>query len=178
LNKEETSKLFSIISAAFPKDTAFAVPKSEKEEDQRKETIRIWQIVLADVPFDLAQAAVLSHSTTCVFPPSIAEIKGWVLKIQTPQIGADEAWEMTRKAVRKFGRMCKFEAMASLPPAVKTMVERFGWHDLCMSENIDYLRGQFYKMWDVVSKREQEKAALPPAVRKLIGQIEVKRLDA
>jgi len=36
-----------------------------------------------------------------------------------------------------------------------------GYRDMCVSENIDVVRGQFMRMWEIYSKRESDKACLP-----------------
>ena len=51
------------------------------------------------------------------------------------------------------------------------MVGWMGWRDICVSENIDVVRGQFLRMYEIQQRREQERAMLPDDIRGLIDKI-------
>lgn len=157
----ETLKLLFVIRGLYPRDKAFDKPKEELTR-----IAGIWQIMLSDVPFDVAQAAVQAVASTSQFTPSIADIRTWHMSFRGEQtMDADEAWGLVKKAVQQFGHSQMIKARDSMPIEVWRMVERIGWRDLCMSEEPGVERGQFMKMWGLHQKREQEKAVLPPAVK-------------
>lgn len=157
----ETAKLLVIIRGLYPRDKAFDKPKEELTR-----IASIWQVMLEDVPFDVAQAAVQAVASTSQFTPSIADIRAWHMSFTgNKTMDADEAWGLVQKAIQQYGYSQPEKARDSMPIDVWRMVERIGWRDLCMSEEPGVERGQFMKMWGLHQKREQEKAVLPPAVR-------------
>lgn len=166
MNNTDAIRLFAVIAALYPREAAFA--------SATEESIRAWAYVLADVPYKVAEAAVKAHATTSPFPPTIADIKGWIAKINNPQMDAGEAWGIVQAAIRKHRRYGKDKAKAELPAEVWTLVERIGWHEICTTESIEVVRGQFMRMWDTTTKRKQEQAALPQAIRASIAQISAK----
>jgi hypothetical protein len=46
-----------------------------------------------------------------------------------------------------------------------------GWREICMSEDIGVIRGQFLRMYEQIATREQEKQLLSPTM-----QTEIKKL--
>ena len=172
MTPDETVKMFAMIAATFPRDQSFA----------RADRIMLnsWHTMLQDLPFDVVEAAVQAQAATSPFPPSISEIRQRAAEITKPSLrmGADEAWELAIKAVRKFGYTQWIAAKKWLPSDVAQAVERFGYRDICMAENIDVVRGQFIRLWDVRLKRERERSVLPPALAALTaGLSESLRLE-
>lgn len=178
MNGREAAKFFAVICALYPRDNAFA--------NAPKETIAMWSVMLKDIPFDLAQVALQAHSSRSQFPPSISEIRAAALEIAKPEISmtGDEAWKIARETMRKYGcsnlpvistgadgsivrRYARDEAKKNTPPEVWKIMERMGYRDMCMTENIDVIRGQFLRMWDAYSRRRKEQALLPPSVRSI-----------
>lgn len=69
MTKQETAKLISLITLAFPQ--AEIAKNSEKLEA----TVLLWQTSLNDIPYVLAERAILDLIKVSKFPPSIAEIR-------------------------------------------------------------------------------------------------------
>lgn len=163
MDKSETVKLFAVIAAMYPRESAF--------KNATPETIIAWQSMLEDIPFTVAQAALKATAANSPFVPAISEIRQWAMKVMYPEmLGPDEAWGIVRQAISKYGYYQRKKARKSMPPEVWAMVERIGWNDLCTGENAAVDRGQFMKMWNVYLTRQWEKAVLPPAVQALIGK--------
>lgn len=173
MTREEIVKLFMAISTLFPRDTVFA-----KKDIQR---VDAWHGILTDIPYEAALQAVQKQAAVSPFPPSIAEIR----KHSMPQMRTgDEAWAIALNTMRKVGcsvyplvtvvdgRMVKTfpieEAKRVTPPDVWAVMERMGYKDMCLSDNLDVVRGQFLRMWDSYSTRQTETAALPSMLRKAI----------
>jgi hypothetical protein len=160
MNREETTKLFGLISAAYPRDTAFT--KSDTAQTL------MWHELLGDLPFDALKAALSRHAASSPFPPSISELRAAV----TPQgISPDEAWGIVMKAIRTHGYYAQLEARDSMPPEVWQTVDRIGWRELCDCENLDVIRAQFMRMYDAQSKRSKERAVLPAGLSHRLEQI-------
>lgn len=157
MNKAEIVKLFALISALYPREAAFA--------KATREMVNAWAMMLEDVPFDTAQTGLQAHVATSPFPPSVAEIKGWAVKLSERYIDASEAWGIARKTISKWGVHARQKARENTPPEVWTIMDRMGYEDMCMSEAPDVIRGQFTRLWDARIKRQQEADRLPPAVK-------------
>ena len=169
MTKHDTVKLFALIKALYPRDTAF--------QNATPEMVNAWSVLLADVPFSVAQAGLQAHVSTSPFPPSIAEIKCWAAKFNHQIMDASEAWGIARKAISKWGVHAKAKARETTPPDVWAVIDRMGWEDMCMSDNPDVIRGQFCRLWDAYAKRAQEVERLPENVRKMLAAAPVGLLN-
>lgn len=160
MNRAEVIKLITILSINYRN-----WPGEDKEED----TVLLWESMLADMSFEIGQAAVKMHISRSVYPPTIADIRDAAATITAPKtIEAIEAWDMITDAIRKYGFYRETEAMESLPEDVAQMAKRFGWRELCLSENVDTLRAQFRMAWETQAKRQREDRLIPHEVKALI----------
>lgn len=167
MTRKETVKLFAAIAALYPRDNAFS--------DSVGETVALWHSMLEDVPAELAVEALKMHASTSQWPPSIAQIKQCGLRLTTNQIPSDEAWGLALKAIQKGGIYRPEKAKEIAGPEVWALMERMGYRDLCMTESVDVLRGQFTRLWDARQKRQMENALLPPSVRAMTLQLALPR---
>jgi hypothetical protein len=159
MNRKEIINLLGIATANFP---------STQEKDM-KPTAVLWEKALSDVPYDIAEAALIKVLSTSRFFPTLADIREAIADITQPRtMDAMEAWGLIGEAIRKFGWYRQKEAMEFLPEDVREMVKQFTWWDLCMNEQPDILRAQFRKAWEIRSKRKDELRALPSEIRTLL----------
>lgn len=159
MNRKEIISLLGIATANFP---------SMQERDM-KPTAVLWEKSLSDIPYDVAEKAVIKVLATSKFFPTIAEIREAAAQLTQPRkLDAIEAWGMIVHAIRRYGYYREKEAMESLPADVVQMVKRFTWRELCLNENPDTLRAQFRMAWETQSKRENEMMALPQEIRNTI----------
>ncbi len=171
MNLNETVKLLFIIRGLYPRDKAF-----DKTKDDLAKIAEVWKVMLSDVPFDLAQAAVLAIASTSQFAPGISDIRIWYMNFRGEKtMDADEAWGLVQRAIKQHGYSQADKAQESMPINVWRMVERMGWRNLCMSEEPGVERGQFMKMWGIYQKRADEMSMLPPAVRQIIKEVSQQR---
>lgn len=159
MNRKEIINLLGIATANFP----------NLQQKEMKPTAILWEKALADIPYDVAEKAVIKVLSTSKFFPTIAEIREAMAQITQPRtLDAMEAWGLINEAIRKFGYYRQKEAMEFLPDEVREMVKRFTWRELCLSENIETLRAQFRMAWETQSKRRNEMKAIPQEIRILI----------
>lgn len=166
MSRAEIVKLFALISSLFPRETAFSKAGVD--------TINAWATMLADVPFSVVQAGLQAHVSTSPFPPSIADIRGWMVKMNHQIMDASEAWSIARKTISKWGVHAKQKARETTPPDVWAIIDRMGYEDMCMSENPDVIRGQFTRLWNAHAERMQEVERLPESVHKMF-EVALKR---
>ena len=170
MNNSDIIKLIRILSANYKN-----WPQEGKEED----TVALWDMMLSDIPLEVAKKAVQMHISKSVYPPTVADIREAAAKISKPRtLDAIEAWDMICTAIRKYGFYREEEGINSLPDDVATMAKRFTWRELCLNDNIDTLRAQFRMAWETQSKRLHEQHILPA---ELVDMIEtsgvIKRLQ-
>ncbi len=121
------------------------------------ESFAVYMVMLADVPIsDLKRGVVwaLSHNQ---FFPSVSEIRQAVMESsETRPPDHDEAWgEVMRQiyAVGSYG-IPRFSHQS-----ITQAVNSIGWREICLSEDISIIRGQFRKIYETCSTRIQNQAA-------------------
>jgi hypothetical protein len=109
------------------------------------------------------------------YPPTIAELRKQAVEIKNPslQITAADAWGEVQKAIRYFGWYRGEEAMASMSEGARKIAQYIGWQNICEVENIDVLRGQFFKMYGQVELREKTEALLPESIKGEIQKLTI-----
>jgi hypothetical protein len=136
-------------------------PAEGKEED----LVTLWEMMLSDMPLDIAKKAVQMHLSKSVYPPTIADIREAGSQIAQPRtMDAIEAWDLVCKAIRKYGFYRELDGIASLPDDVAKMAKMFSWRELCLNENPDTLRAQFRMAWETMAKRKKEQNILPQEI--------------
>jgi hypothetical protein len=159
MNRKEIINLLGIATANFP----------NLQQKDMTPTAVLWEKTLSDVPYDVAENAVIKVLATSRFFPTIADIREAVGQITQPRtLDAMEAWGLIGEAIRKYGYYQQAEAMNFLPDEVVKMVRQFTWRELCLSENPETLRAQFRMAWETRSKRTNELKALPIGIRELL----------
>lgn len=166
----EILKIITFLGAAYPRFAAFA------DVNQAKNTAKVWADMLGDIDINLLFAAVKKYCATNKWPPTIAEIRESVLQIAKPdtETTAADAWGEVMSAVKTYGIYREEEALASLSPKTRKIVEYISWREICISENIDVIRGQFRMMYEQVSSRENQEALLPQGLKNKIEQLSEK----
>jgi hypothetical protein len=80
-----------------------AYPASKILEDSA--SMDFWYLMLKDIPYEVAENAVMEHICTNVFPPNIAEIRKLCMeRCRRPALSFDEAWGVVQKAISTYGR--------------------------------------------------------------------------
>ena len=160
MHKAEVKKLLQWATANFP---------GMQERDMRP-TAALWEKILGDLSYDVAETALIKVLATAKFFPTVAEIREAAVAVNAPQgLTAAEAWGIVIKSIKDYGYYREAEALQSMPEAVAQVVRWMGWQELCHSDNVDVIRGQFLKMYEAETKRHQDFAVLPPAVRDFIS---------
>lgn len=165
MNIDDTFKLLAIISSAYP--------RSEFTEPQ----VKLWHEMLKDLDFRTAQVALKTHILNNTFPPAIADIRKAHANITTDeneQLTAADAWGEVMRAVKKYGTYNQEEAFKMMSPRTAQVAKYIGFYEICMSDRIDVIRGQFVKMYDQVITRDRKEKLLPMELKKEIKMISEK----
>jgi len=150
------AEVCGVLSAAYP---SFALTR---------ETIGVYQRVLADVPDDLLQMAAVDCISKGRFFPSVSELRDAALAIRTnsmAQISAFEAWDEVCRLIRDQGHASTPEF--SHPWIAAAVRQSGGWVRLCMSENSIADRARFLEAFADAQRRNLEAERTLPQVREL-----------
>ncbi|MGF7429603.1 replicative helicase loader/inhibitor [Thermoanaerobacterium thermosaccharolyticum] len=162
MTKKEVIQILGVLSAAYSNMSI------------NEKTVDIWAELLKDIPFEIAKVVAKKHILENIYPPSIADIRHNVFEIMTPkteQLTAAEAWGEVMSAIRKYGYYREAEALASMSEKTKNVVQFIGWRDICLSEQLDVIRGQFRMMYEQLEERQRKEALLPIDLKNEIQQI-------
>jgi hypothetical protein len=141
------------------------------------EKTQVYWDALSDLPFEVAMVAARKVIATLENPflPMPAVFRGVAAQMTGPVIpAAPDAWAEVLKAIRNFGSYREVEALESLNPMTKKAVMAIGYKDLCLSENIDVIRGQFRMAYEALEKREITDAKTPQSLKQIIETMQDK----
>ena len=165
MTKQEFSKWAMALRTFYPKEAL--LPNDMAME--------LWHMELQDIPYKVAEIALWKWVQTNKWSPSIAEIRELAASIQNPEIPDwGEGWQKTVKAIRRYGHNRQKDALDSLDPLTRKVVERLGFMDLCMSENPTADRANFRTIYEALAKREQTKQQVSLPLQETILKL---RLD-
>ena len=175
MTKADVAQVLALMTTAWPK---FA----PKDDDEQKMRTDLWWANFADVDFRLAKVALQRLMLTSPFPPSIHDLRKQIYEVQHPDtVDAATAWGLVADAIRWYGWYDAQGGMTSLPERVRKVVHAIGWRELCEGK-ADINRAQFMRMYETVSKREQELQMLPASLKEDIKRLgdgmKVKELEA
>lgn len=151
-------------------------PKEQLLPNQQ--AMELWYRELQDIPADVADVVLRKWVSTQKWSPSIAEIREMAAKIthgELPDWG--DGWNAVQKAILRYGRDRKADALASFDPITRKTVEYLGWRELCNSENPMADRANFRDSFKIVAQREQTNQQMALPLREAINMIQLKGMD-
>ena len=121
-------------------------------------TMRIYRAKFEPLDEALAVRAVNEWIDTQEERPTIAHIRKAIVKLSAGPslLPPDEAWEFVRQC---FGTVGQYRDFPDTYPLVKKAVDGMGWVEMCRSDNLDVLRGQFRMAYTALSERRVSDAA-------------------
>lgn len=163
MTKNDVTSLFKLIIGLFPASANVFGQADAITRDA-------WYEMLRDENPGEVAAALKVYAATATFAPSIGELRQTLARLKNPalQIDFDEAWGMVLSAMKKFGWSREHDALKALPDSVARCVKNIGWQEMCCSEDIGVLRGQFRAMYQAQAVRDKERAAMPKALSEQI----------
>ena len=130
-----------------------------------QESIAIWFDDLRDLEHAQVRTAVLAiYRDGREWAPNGAQIRAKVVDLTRDDPSEGEAWQIAMTACKRFGASIPQnieDAMAWIAvssPAVLFAVQRFGYRDLCLTENLDTARAQFRDIYRAVRSRRDRDA--------------------
>ena len=147
------------------------------------DSIKIWYSLLKDIPYEVLNVAIQKYMMSNIFPPTIAdlrELSAEIVQGETKDWG--DGWEQVIMAIRKFGSYRESEALESMDDITRKCVERLGFRNICMSENIAADRANFRMIYEQLADRKKEDSKISLGVKtkmaELLGTVDgTKRLE-
>lgn len=165
MTKKEFAVLASALKTYFTKEDKL-LPNSEAME--------LWYRALEDIPFHVAEAAVIKWAQTHTWSPSIAELRETAATVafgEIPDWG--EGWRQVCEAMRQYGREYPKSAYNSMDEITAEAAKQLGsWWNVCTSENQDALRANFRKNYEAIAKQKMQERQMSNALRDSIAQIQ------
>lgn len=135
------------------------------------QALELWFRQLQDIPYDIAELALNKWVSINKWSPSIAEIRETAATITAGEIPDwGEGWEQVLLAIRRYGLYNIPQAMASLDKITRQCVERIGFREICMSENISVERANFRMLYEQISERNKKAMQMPVSLATMIAE--------
>ena len=137
------------------------------------EAIQIWYELLKDLDYAMANIAIQKHMVSSKYPPTIADIREQATEVSYGQAPLwSDGWEQVLRAMRLYGSYRLQEALDCMDDLTRKAVERLGFKELCMSENIAVDRANFRMVFEQLANREYETKKLPLSLQNSIEDIQ------
>lgn len=165
MTREEIVKLLAVLKANY----SGALKDMTRQEAEGK--INLWITMFADTDKEIMNLAIQKMIATSKYFPTVAEVRETIAEISTGYIiDGGEAWGEVIAAIRNYGQYRETKALESMSEMTRTVVQRMGWHNLCMSEDMEIDRAHFLKIYQAEEKRQKQKNSLPLEIQQKIEQ--------
>lgn len=138
-----------------------------------------WYESLKDIDYDVCKLGVMKMVQTLKFTPTIANIREACTVDKTVLVS--DAWDEVMTCVRRYGSYREVDALDSMGPTTRRVVESIGYRNLCMSENIMADRAHFIKLYEQMAERQRQDNLLPCGLKNQIEllneRLDMKRLE-
>jgi hypothetical protein len=166
MTKQEFGIFASALRTFYPKEQILP----------NQQAMELWYSQLKDIPYEVAETSLNAHVATNKWSPSIAEIREMASTVQNGAIPDwGDGWEQVIMAIRKYGMYQIPEAMESFDPITRQCVERLGFRNICMSENIATDRANFRMIYEQLQERKKKDSQMSLPLKNLIQGIQQKQ---
>ena len=163
MTKQEFGRLVAVIRGVYRDDKFLA----------NSESTQVWYSLLKDIDYERAKAAVVKHSLTSRWTPTIAELREQIADIQADKSDWSDGWQEVLTAVRKFGYMNESEAMEWMSPMTREVTKRLGWQQICESgtDGLTALRANFRMIYEQKQNDIKTEMQLPSGFSESVKQL-------
>lgn len=168
MNKVETVQVITLLAGNY--DSI-----AKKDSTQKQLMINTWQECLGDLEYQLVLQAVKKTIIESPYPPTIHDIRKNAVEIVNPttQRTGIEAWEEAYKMICNGSYMTQ-EEFESHSPEVKKFFgskEQLKAYATNTEFNMDVVRSNFLKQYDVLVQRQKQEKLLPEKMQNMIGNL-------
>ena len=161
MTKEEMSKVLAVFSTVFSRKETF------EEAAQRT---KVWQMICSDLDYETAQVAAVKLMKTAKFEPRPADLIEATESLMPKTVpDTESAWiEVCKK-------LNPYKAPQWSHPLIGEAVKVLGYRTLCDSENPEWDRQHFIKVYERMVAREKDEK-VNQQVLKACGLLEEPKL--
>lgn len=168
MNKTETVQVITLLAGNY--DSI-----AKKDTTQKQLMINTWLECLGDLDYKLVLQAVKKTIIESPYPPTIHEIRKNAIEIVNPLNARTpiEAWEEAYKMICNGAYMTQ-EEFDTHSPEVKKFFgsrEQLRAYATNVDFNMDVVRSNFLKQYEVITEREKQQKLLPEQMQNMIGQL-------
>ena len=168
MTREEFAKFSMALKTFYPKDNIMA----------NEQAMELWYSMLQDIDYKIAEMSLNKWVLTNKWSPTIADIREMAVNVeQGDEITWDESFEEARRMIRRYGYPRQKEALEEMRPITRQVVERMGYMDMCMCEDIEVERGQYRMAFENQAKRNKEYSQLPERLKEQIAEAQRRLLN-
>lgn len=163
MTKQEFAAFASALKTYYPREQLLP----------NEQAMKLWYQELADIPMQIAEAALRKWVSTSKWSPTIADIREMTVDVKRGDAPDwSEGWMKVNLAIKRYGRYRQAEAMESLDPITRKAVKNLGFQNLCDTEDIGYYTRRFQQIFEAEAKREQMRYQLPLGLQETIAEIQ------
>lgn len=136
------------------------------------DSLEIWFQLLKDLDYKVCNVAIQKYMMTETRIPTPADIRNLCASVtegETKDWG--DGWEEVLMAIRQFGSYREKEAMESMSEITRKCVERLGFRNICMSENISADRSNFRQIYQALEERKKTDNRLSIGLKQQINTL-------
>lgn len=159
MDKKEFAIFVSALKTYYPRENLLP----------NQQAMALWYRELCDIPYKVAEASLRKWVANNKWSPSISEIRELSANItigNVPDWG--EGWEQVLKAIRRYGMYEEGAALNSLDDITRKAVERLGFRNICISENISTDRANFRMIYEQLAERRKKEMNTPAKLQQTI----------
>lgn len=142
------------------------------------QAMELWFNQLKDIDYRVAETALNAWVATNKWSPTIADLREQCAEIiqgKLPDWG--DGWEQVLNAIARYGMYEPRKALESMDEITRKCVERLGFREICMSENINVDRANFRMLYEQYAERKKREAQIPTRVLQIMQEYAPKLLE-
>lgn len=167
MNKQETVQVITLLAGNY--DSI-----AKKDNTQKQLMINTWQECLGDLDYRLVLQAVKKTIIDSPYPPTIHEIRKNAIDIISPKTTtAIESWDECYKMICKGNYMTQeeFDSHSEICKKFLGSISQLKAYSTNIDFNMDVVRSNFLKQYEVLAKKDQEQKMLPQQMQDFTKQL-------
>ena len=162
MNKSEFAAFAMALKTYYPKEELLP----------NEQAVELWFMQLQDLDYRLAETVLNKWVAVNKWSPTIADIREEAANICAGELPDwAEGWEKVLKAIANYGMYRPQEALECLDAITRLCVERLGFINLCLSENIAADRANFRKIYEAYAERQKRENQIPLSTKERISYL-------
>jgi hypothetical protein len=168
MTKQEFSLFASALRTYYPR---------EKNLLPNEQAYNLWYYQLQDLDYRLVEFALNKWVASNKWSPAISDIRELTAELANKTVDAEDwsdAWDAVMKAIKCIGQYRPEDALKSIGETSeigRKVVERLGFRELCLSDNIVADRARFAELYKALATRHNNDYILSDTMRENVKQL-------